>query len=52
MGIPPHTHQSPRTLAAFRPWGVGGVTPCGGSRASVASLGTQMFRNPVTGGFG
>src|SRR5580704_4505988 len=21
IGDPPHTHQSPRTLAAFRPWG-------------------------------
>jgi hypothetical protein len=34
------------------PGGVGGVTPCRGSSASVVSRGTQMVRNPPPRGFG
>src|SRR5262245_5998158 len=52
IGDPPHTRQSPRTLAAFRPWGVGGINAVRGVIGQCSQPADQMFRNPVTGGFG
>ena len=52
IGDPPHTHQSPRTLAAFRPWGGWRDNAVRGVRGQCSQPADQMFHNPVTGGFG
>ena len=48
---PPRTRQSPRTLAAFRPWGGWRDNAVRGVIGQCSQLADQMFRNPVSGGF-